>query len=651
MKSTKSLISSPLALLWNLILAYIIYMLCRLVFLFENWKMFADGLSQIKISDFLTGAFLFDTSAILYTNALYALMMLLPLKWKETTVWQTIAKYIFLIVNGLALIINLCDAVYFQFTGRRTTTTVFSEFNNEGNLTSIFGVEILRHWYLVIAGIALIYILWKFYRTPQLFMAKKSWKYYLAQTICLAIFIPVTICGMRGGATMAVRPITISNANQYVNRPSEVALVLNTPFSLIRTINKNVFADPGYFTKDELDKLYSPVHEPTNGEMKKKNVVVMILESFGREYIGFYNDGKGYTPFLDSLISHSLTYEYTFSNGRKSIDGMPSILASIPRFREPFVLTPAAFNNVSGLAGELGKVGYYSAFFHGAENGSMGFMSFARSIGYNDYFGLTEYVADKRFNGKDDHDGYWAIWDEEFLQFYALKMSEFKQPFVTSVFTATSHHPYQVPPRYKDIYKDAPGDDNELHKCIQYVDHALRHFFDTARKQTWFDNTIFVLTADHTNKSSRPEYQTDLGLFCAPIVIYDPSGDIKAEKRAGIAQHIDIMPTILNYLGYDKPYVAFGLDLFNTPETEQWAVGNNSGVSHYIKGDYVIFMTDDGIVKGIYNHKTDWMLQHNLHGKVGVIEPQMERELKAILQSYMQRMTKNELIIASSPGS
>jgi phosphoglycerol transferase MdoB-like AlkP superfamily enzyme len=259
----------------------------------------------------------------------------------------------------------------------------------------------------------------------------------------------------------------------------------------------------------------------------------LILESFGREYIGAYNtqlDGghyQGYTPFVDSLIDRSVTYEFTFGNGRKSVDGMPSILSSIPRFIEPFFLTPASLNDVSGLAEELGKLGYYSAFFHGAENGSMGFEAFAHATGYTDYFGRTEYNQDARFKGDEDFDGMWAIWDEEFLQFYALKMSEMQQPFFTTVFTASSHHPYVVPERYRDIYKDEPGDDNIMHKCIRYTDHSLQLFFETASQQPWYENTLFVLTADHTNLSSRQEYQTEMGLVSVPLIVFDPSGQLQ----------------------------------------------------------------------------------------------------------------------------
>lgn len=653
MNIKKTYISTPLAFVCNLAMVYLVYGICRLAYLFENWSVLSAGFDTLSFWEAFKGCWMFDTSAILYTNALYAVLMLIPLHFKETKVWQTIAKWVYVLINSLCIIANLADAVYFQYTGRRTTISVFSEFSHESNLGSVFGVEMLHHWYLVLLGVLLIAALIYLYVKPTGKLSLKGWKsyitYYLIHLICFGLYIPITVCGMRGGATTAVRPITISNANQYINRPAEAALILNTPFSLIRTVNKNVFADPGYYTQEELDSIYSPVHTSADSlTLRKKNVVILILESFGREYIGAYNQDsgfKGYTPFVDSLLQRSITFEYTYGNGRKSVDGMPSILSSIPRFIEPFFLTPASLNQVSGIAGELGKNGYYSAFFHGAENGSMGFEAFAHATGYNDYFGRTEYNQDKRFGGDKDFDGMWAIWDEEFLQFYALQMSEMREPFVTTVFTASSHHPYVVPERYRNIYVDEPGDDNIMHKCIRYTDHALERFFETASQQPWYENTLFVLTADHTNLSSCPEYQTELGLVSVPILFFDPSGDLQPGIRPGIAQQIDIMPTVLNYLGYNRPYVAFGIDLFNTPADQTWLVGHNNGLYFYSQGDYVIFFTENGTLKAIYNYKDDWFMHHNLLGTTGTIEQQMERQLKAIIQSYMQRMINDELTI------
>ncbi len=656
-KIRRSLLSSQLCMLLNLALVYVVYEVCRFVYLFENWNTYSANLSWKSLGEILRGGWMFDTSAILYTNALYILLMILPLQWKETDLWQRVARWVFIVFNSICIVINLADAVYFQYTGRRTTVTVFSEFGNEHNLGSIFGIEILRHWYLVLVGAVLIYGLWKLYFLPsgratrlvrRPFLVGNLAIYYAVHILCLVIFVPLCVFGMRGGATTAVRPITISNANQYVDRPLEAALVLNTPFSLIRTIDKPIFTVPDYYPADELDRIYSPVHAPSDSAIvRRKNVVVLIVESFGREYIGGFNkwlDGghyKGYTPFVDSLMQHSTTFLYSYCNGRKSIDGMPSILSGIPMFVEPFFLTPASMNNVSGIAGELRKKNYFTAFFHGAENGSMGFQAFARATGFERYYGRTEYNEDKRFYGDEDFDGTWAIWDEPFLQFYAEKMSEFKQPFMTALFTASSHHPYVIPDRYKQKY---PEEGIVIHKCIRYTDNALRRFFDTAKTKPWYKNTLFVITSDHTNQSDHDYYQTDLGGFCSPIIFFDPSGELKPGMRNAIAQQIDIMPTVLGYLGYDRPFVAFGCNLFNTPDEKTWAVNYLNGIYQYIKGDYLL-QFDGQKTKALYRFRTDLLLKDNLAARLPEVRQSMEREVKAIIQSYMTRMTTNSLVI------
>lgn len=659
MKLKRNLLTTPLCFVINMVLLYVVYSICRLVFLVINWGMFSDFLTWGSLGEMELGGLRFDTSAMLYTNALYALLMLFPIHFKETVLYQKLAKWVYMVVNSICIVVNLVDCVYFQYTTRRTTMTVFSEFKNENNLSSIFGIEILRHWYLVFIGILLIVALWRLYAMPQgeqpsaiqrPRLLKPMARYYVSHLCCLLLFVPLCIGGMRGGFTTAVRPITISNANQYVGRPLEAAIVLNTPFSMLRTLGKKVFEVPAYYTEQELNQIYSPVHLPSDSlKLRKKNVVVIIIESFGREYIGGFNKWlehgryEGYTPFTDSLMQHSATYLYSFCNGRKSIDGMPSILSSIPMFVEPFFLTPASLNNVSGLAGELKHKGYYSAFFHGAENGSMGFQAFARSTGFDDYFGRTEFDADKRFGGDKDFDGTWAIWDEPFMQFYATKMGEMKQPFVTALFTASSHHPFVIPEQYKARYKE---EGLPIHKCIRYTDNALRQFFNKAKTMPWYKNTLFVITSDHTNQSDHEYYQTDLGGFCSPIIFFDPSGEFKPGMRDAIAQQIDIMPTVLSYLGYDKQYVGFGIDLLTTPAQDTWAVNYINGIYQYVKGNYLL-QWDGQQTKALYRFRTDLLLKNNVAAKEPKIRGEMERELKAIIQSYMERMTQNRLVYAN----
>ena len=627
------------ATLCNLLLAYATYMLARIIYLLANYSYFSQGLTFGHLMELLGGGLMFDTTAILVTHIPYILLMLL-------TPWQRVSKCYFLVVNAIALALNMADAVYFRYTMRRTTTTVFGEFQNENNLGSIIGTEFLNHWYLVLAFALIVWLLWRLYvKAGVRSQSGRWWQYALVQVVLLAVFVPFIIAGIRGGFTTAVRPITISNANQYVDRPVEAALVLNTPFSLYRSIGKNVFTVPRYFDSEaDMAAVYTPQHNTSltahpSPLTTKKNVVILIVESFGREYIGALNktlDGgkyQGYTPCVDTLIAHSTTFRYSFCNGRKSIDGMPSILCSIPMFVEPFILTPSSMNDFTGLAGILAGEGYQTAFFHGAQNGSMGFEAFARKTGFQRYYGRTEYEA---AHGTDDFDGTWAIWDEPFLQYYAEEMSRMQQPFMTAVFTASSHHPFVVPEQYSERF---PEEGKEIHKCIRYTDQAIGRFFQTASKQPWFQNTLFVLTSDHTNMSSHAEYQTDLGGFCSPIIIYDPSKP-EGTMVDKVAQQIDILPTVLGLLGYQKPYLAFGIDVLNTPADDCWAVNYLNGIYQYVRYGYVL-QFDGAKTKAVYRLE-DRLMQQNVVGQVAV-QAQMEREVKAIIQQYMERMTQNRL--------
>ena len=646
-KTNLGLLSPLLTVLANLLLAYVVYLIARLAFLAENHDILARNLNFAHLLEMLGGGLVFDTSAILYTNALWVVMVLFPWHLKERHTYHNVCRWVFVVINSIALAVNLADTVYFQYTLRRTTTTVFDEFSNENNLGSIFATEMLNHWYFFVLAAVVVYGMWRCYQTPPLHYRRLSWKTYTpAMLASLLAFTPFCIAGMRGGWTRAVRPITISNANNYCDHPSEVALVLNTPFALIRTIGKNVYEVPHYFaTEEELAAVFNPVHQPQpTHPFVKKNVVVIIIESFGREYIGAYNKHipgyKGFTPFTDSLIANgALTYTHSYCNGRKSIDGMPSILSGIPMFVEPFFLSPYSTNSVSGLADCLNQKGYESAFFHGAKRASMGFMAFAHATKFKQYYGREDFVADSRTRGDKDFDGYWGISDEPFMQYFCQKMSEMKQPFMTALFTLSSHHPFQVPEPYKDVFKEE-NPDMPIYKVIRYTDMALQHFFATASRQPWFHNTIFAITSDHTNMPAIDEYRTDIGGFCSPVIFYDPSGEMGSGMVEAIAQQTDIMPTILEHLGYDKPYLAFGKDLLSTPADSTWAVNYLNGIYQYVKYGHVLQFNGEKTT-AVYA-LNDRLMQKNVIGNVPQ-QQQMEQELKAIIQQYMQRVTENRL--------
>lgn len=638
----RTILSSALSrianLLLNLLLVYVVYMLCRVVFVWENWHLYASDWNTLNLRELLIGSLRFDTSAICYTNSLYGILALLPFVSKRG--WQRFLKWLFVITNSLAVIANLIDTVYSQYTGRRTTSTVFREFQDENNLGSIFSVELLHHWYLVLIGAMLIALLWFLYRPhkPTHQQPNDRTSHILNFTISLVsivLFATLSVIGIRGGASTAIRPITLSNANQYVRQPSQCAIVLNTPFSMIRSLGKNVFSDPHYYSNTTLDTLYSPLHQPADTAFltPPPNIVILIVESFGSEYID-----EGYAPFTDSLLRNSLTFSQSYSNGRKSIDAMPSILSSIPMFIEPFVLTPASLNNISSVASCVKTVGYHTVFFHGAENSSMGFQAFARSVGFDQYYGRTEYLQDPRFNGDDDFDGTWAIWDEPFLQYFATILDTLPQPFLGAVFTASSHHPFAIPKHYQGRF---PKGTLPIHPCIGYTDNALRRFFATISQTSWYNNTIFVLTADHTNMQHSNRYPEQQSTYRIPIAFFDPSHRLPRGVQQSIAQQIDIMPTLLSIIGYRNPYIAFGIDLISTPPADTWAANYSNGVYQYYHNDHIIQF--DG-TRPLAAYTLQQQHDSTIATPTNVPLDEDYTQLKALIQSYMQRMTQNRLL-------
>jgi len=170
---------------------------------------------------------------------------------------------------------------------------------------------------------------------------------------------------------------------------------------------------------------------------------------------------------------------------------------------------------------------------------------------------------------------------------------------------------------------------------------AIRKFFETASKQPWYNNTIFVICSDHTNLSDHAEYQTDLGLFAGPVIFYAPGDTTLVGNRPGIAQQIDVMPTVLGYLGYEKPYISFGVDLLHTPAEETFAVSYFNGIYQILKGGYFVQFDGNNVI-AVYD-ETDKLLKINIIDKVDVSSTVIF--LKAFVQQYMSRMNENRLVV------
>ncbi len=618
-----------------------LYSFSRIGFYLFNIGFFPD-MTIPRFSRIMLGGLKFDLAAILYSNSLFILLLIIPLAIRFKSGYQAFLKWIFFFFNGIALAVNTADFIYYRFTLRRTTVSVLAQFENEKNKGLLFLQFLWDYWYAVIFWLVLVWLLGQGYKRikmegPQL---KNQWSFYLSSIAMFPLIIYLFIGGVRGGFLHSTRPITLSNAAEFAKEPKDINLVLNTPFALMRTAKANVIQKVNYFEDEkELVSVFNPLKVPKDtGAFKYDNVVVIIVESYSKEFVSVYNQWmepgryQGYAPFLDSLIGVSRAYEYSLANGRKSIDAMPSVICSIPSIEVPYVLSHFSGNKINSTANLLKEKGYYSAFFHGAPNGSMGFNAFANLCGFDDYFGKDEY------NNNDDYDHIWGIWDDKFLQYFANKMNTFKEPFYTTLFTVSSHHPYKLPKEFETKFK---GGDRDIYRTIEYTDYSLKKFFETASQMPWYKNTLFVFTADHASAEiAYPEYNTPWGYFSIPIFFYKPGSDWHEFKPA-IVQQIDIMPTILGYLNYDKPYIAYGRDAFKNDE-EPFAFNFLDQVYQSFRGNYLL-QFDGSKSVGLYDFHNDRLMKKNLVNELPDTVRHMELHLKGLIQQYNNRMVDDDL--------
>lgn len=628
-------------LAYRILLVMLLFSLCRIGFFLFNFKMF-PGVSPGQFLTIMWGGLTFDVSAIVYINLLFIVLTLIPLDIRYHRIYESVLRFIYFITNGIAIAMNGMDFVYYRFIDKRATADVFKTFENESNLGKLFFRFLFDYWPATLFTIFLWLLMINFYNRvkPEKPSPDNRIAYYAINILMIPVIIALVIGAARGGYKHSTRPITISNAARYVNSPRDVAIVLNTPFSFFRTFDKKALARYKFFEDEKVNKLYNPHYKPSGRKtFTKDNVVIIILESFAREYIGSLNrdleGGKyeGYTPFIDSLISVSLSFDVSLANGKKSIDAMPSILASVPSLETPYAISHYANNEINGLPELLRRKGYYTAFFHGAPNGSMGFDSFAKVAGFNDYFGLDQYPS------KTDFDGMWGVWDEPFFKFFAKKMDGFSEPFMTAIFSVSSHHPFKVPEQYKGVFKTGPA---PICEVVGYSDFALHEFFNEIEKSPWFGNTLFVITADHTNESIHPEFQNNFGSYCVPVILFKPGSNMKGIKPR-IAQQIDIMPTVLNFLNFDEEYIAFGNNLLDDTY-ESFAFNTSGNNYHLYMKDHILEMIDNKPV-GLFNYKNDRFLEKNLVGTEPDFQIPMEEKLKAIIQTYNSRLIDNNMIV------
>ncbi|MBO97617.1 MAG: hypothetical protein CMD34_01850 [Flavobacteriales bacterium] len=587
-----------------------LYSLSRLFFLINNISSFKN----FQLIEFLEGV-RFDISSIAYINIPILLLLIIPVEKKN--IYKKIVSSVFYCTNIPFIILNNIDIEYFKFTQKRITYDFF-EFIQLGNdFMNLAPLFLMDYWHVTLFTIFQIWFIFKI----NFFSKKNKYKFSLYNSaITLFLGSIFFIIAARGG--LQYKPIKPINAGE-ISKSDNSALILNTPFCIFHSLNSKSLSQFSYYDNEYLNDIYKPIILNSNQGINNQNIVILIMESFSKEFMSFNTNAISYTPFIDSLMKHSLVFNNAFSNGLKSIEALPAITASIPTLmNNPFITSEFAQNKFMSIASLLNAEGYSTSFFHGGIKGTMGFNSYCIKAGYKSYIGMEEY------NNKKDFDNSWGIYDEPFLKFTANKLKNTKKPFFTTIFTLSSHPPYTLPTEY---IKNKKIDKLNIQETIKYTDYSLSKFFNRIKNEDWFENTIFIITSDHTTPVSYDsKYNNLIGRYSIPLIIFKPDNSLKGENN-NIIQQIDIMPTVLELLNYNKTYFAFGKSY---SEKNKWAIMKLE--------DIYYFITSHGIIKNKeeeYITFSDWDLSKKIstnHNDVKL--------LKAIKQVYSNRMNDNNLI-------
>lgn len=616
-------------LLLRLFSALVLLSLSRMCLYFFNLNYF-DELKQGEVFSLFIIGLRFDLASLMMLNFALIFISIFPFPFPKKDLLQTVILYLTLLFNGLAITANLIDAIYFRFTLKRSTYDIFDFLDANVGLYDIFKALFIDFWAVLLLSFVLILVLYFVFIPSERTIEnqKLKSKQLLYKSLIFLIVLGFSIVGMRGG--FQLKPLNLVDAGKLVSS-KKVPLILNTPFSLIVTRGQNHLAQKHYLSEETALFYYNPIkhYKSETSEIKKINIVILILESFSANRIGYFladSTEKSLTPFLDSLLKKSLTFK-GIANGKRSIEGIPAILSGIPTLmRQPYLTSVYANNQLSGLPILLKKHSYTTAFFHGGKNGTMNLDSYAAKVGFDFYFGMTEYANDK------DYDGSWGIWDHSFYPFFKNKLDHFAQPFLATFFSLSSHHPYHIPKEYQSKFEA----NNPLDESLAYADFSLSQFFEHAKNEKWFQNTLFILTADHSAELTGTADSSNLIHYEIPIAffaVHDTS--LSKKSHRAIVQQSDIFPSILDYLNLQDTIIAFGNSVFDT-----------------MAPDFALYYLNESY-HGVYSHGT-----YTFDGEKFFFPTEMKlsntesetikNQTKALIQNYAYFLIHNKLVHRSN---
>ena len=326
-------------------------------------------------------------------------------------------------------------------------------------------------------------------------------------------------------------------------------------------------------TGDEIDTLR--VVKAASAK-KKPNIVIVCVESLSADFLGIYGNQSGLTPHIDELARKSLFFRNCYATGTRTVRGIEAITLSIPPTPGRSIVKRPHNENLFSLGTLTSQLGYENMFIYSGYGYFDNMNSFFEGNGFR--------AIDRGMVPKEEitFGNIWGICDGDLYNKVLLecdKVNEKDKPFCTFVMTTSNHRPYTYP----DVI-DIPSGEGR-HGAVKYTDHALGEFIDEAKKKKWFDNTLFVVVADHC-AAAAGKVSLPVARYHIPLLFYGPSL-VHARTVDEIASQIDIAPTIMHFLGVSYRSRFFGRDLLASSANQQAFVSTYQKLGMY-RGNFLV---------------------------------------------------------------
>ena len=438
-------------------------------------------------------------------------------------------KWVSIAIFSCMLITELWDLIYLNYTAKRATLEVYL-FYLLGDDSNQASALIARFWYIIV-----LFIIWL---AGFVFIIKKLSQKQLIFTpltrSSITFLITTSIAFLLARNSLGPKPLGIADA-MVTKDPVGAQLSLNSLFVVLKTIQNSPLPTTVFLPESLEKKQINPILKIQSDSTKRKiNIVILIIESLGSKQLFQSKQGIPLTPFLDELAKtqHNKYGINGIAEGKTSIECLPAMMGGIPSLLEaPFMLSNFSSNQLTGFPTICNQQGYESYFIHGAKKGSMRLDAVANSLGFTHQWFKDDFAT----NPEDE--GSWGIHDHFILQHLTKKIPTIKQPFMMTVFTLSTHEPYDLPNSFLTQYKQLSPEE----ASYRFIDDNLCRFFERNKHKKWFKNTLFVITGDHTPVHLDNAQNTIADYFKVPIFILHPTS---MTASFSVKEQKEIVPSI-----------------------------------------------------------------------------------------------------------